>query len=132
MVDAVVRDGDVHVTGDHYRARRQLAAKKWGDGCALTIRIEPEEEAWRYADAKHYYGHLVTPVAEFTGETKHDVHLRLKALYLPDGKTSITELDREEFKAFLEAVEQGIREDLPEAWGDCVERMSLYQQRRSA
>lgn len=131
VVEAVVREGRIVLCDDYYKARAARASKKWGDGTALQIRIEPEDEAWRYADAKHYYGHLITPVADCTGETTADVHLRMKALYMPDdGRTSITELNRDEFKAYIEAVEQCLREEMPEAWGKAVELMSLYEQRK--
>lgn len=132
-MQAVVRelaDGvlDIAVCDSEYKTRRQRAAKKWGAGMALTIRVEPEEESWRYADCKHYYGHLLTPVAEHTGETVAEVHMRMKIAYLPDnGRISITQLNRLEFKQYMEAVEQAIREETPEAWEGCVDRMALYR-----
>lgn len=132
VIEAVVRDGDVHVVGDFYKSRRLRAAKQWGDGTALTIRIEPEDEAWRHSDAKHLYGHLYAPVSKRTGETVAEVHLRMKAKFMPeDGRTSITQLNREEMKSFTESVEQDIRESDPDSWDDCVEAMALYE-RRSA
>lgn len=132
LVDAVVRDGDVHVTDAFYKTRRLRAAKKWGDGACLKIRIEPEEEAWKHSDAKHLYGHLYAPVSRRHGETVAEVHLRMKAQFMPDdGRTSITELNREEMKAFIESVEQDIRENDPDSWGDCLDAMALYE-RRSA
>lgn len=134
LVDAVVRETggecDVHVTDPYYRTRRRRAAKKWGVGCALKIRIEPEEQAWRHSDGKHLYGHLYKPVSERTGETVAEVHLRMKSQFLPDdGRTSITELNRDEMKSFIESVEQDIRENDPESWEDCLAAMALYERR---
>jgi len=129
-IDAVVRDGDVHVCDAFYATRRKKAAKLWGDGTSLRIRIEPEDEAWRHADAKHLYGHLYSPVSKRTGETVAEVHIRMKAQFMPDdGRTSITELNREEMKNFMESVEQDIRENDPDSWEDCVAAMALYERR---
>ena len=130
IVSGVVRDGDVHVTDAFYRTRRLKAAKKWGDGTALTLRVEPEEDATTWAQFKHLYGHLYTPVSKRTGEPVAEVHLRMKAAFFPDdGRTSLTELSREEMKAYTESVEQDIRETDPDSWDDCVAAMSLFEQR---
>lgn len=129
-VDAVVRDGRITIVDHFYRTRSERACKRWGDGCALNIRVEPEDEAWRHADAKHLYGHLYKPVSARHGETVAEVHLRMKAQYMPDdGRTSITELNRDEMKSFIESVEQDIRETDPDSWDDCVAAMSLYEHR---
>lgn len=133
IISAVVREGDVHVTDYGYQVRRQKAARKWGDGTVLTIRIEPEEDAWRHADAKWLYGYCYAPVSAKHGETVAEVHMRMKAQFMPDdGRTSITELNREEMRAFIESVEQDIRENDPESWEDCVAKMSLYEGKRTA
>ena len=138
VLSAVVRefqaDGqlvlDVAVTSDHFVTARRKAAKRWGAGCALTIRMEPEEEAWRHSDAKHLYGHLYGPVSKRHGEPVAEVHLRMKAQFMPDdGRTSITQLNREEMKSFIESVEQDIRENDPDSWEDCCAAMSLYERR---
>lgn len=138
VVAAAVRDGRIVLCNDYYKALAARACKKWGDGVSLQIRIEPEDEAWRYADAKHLYGHLYTPVSRRTGETVAEVHLRMKAAYMPDdGRTSITELNRDEMKSFIESIEQDIRETDPDSWEDCIAAMALYyehnaQKRRTA
>jgi hypothetical protein len=132
VLDAVIRDGDVHVTDAFYRARRLRFAKRIGDGVLLKIRVEPADEAWKHASAKHLYGHLYKPVSDRHGETVAEVHLRMKAQFMPDdGRTSITELDESEMKAFTESVEQDIRENDPASWEDCLAVMALYE-RRSA
>lgn len=128
IVDAVVRDGDVHITDHFYRTRRVRAAKKWGDGTALKVRIEPEEDAVLYSQYKHLFGHLYEPVSKRHGETVAEVNVRMKLHYLPDdGRTSLTELNREEMKSFIESVEQDIRETDPDSWGDCLDAMALYE-----
>lgn len=126
LVEAVVSDGEIRVTDPAYKTRRHKWAKRIGEGVILTIRVEPKEDAIAYGQMKHYYGHLITPVSDYTGETKHEVHVRMKALFLPDGKTSITELNHQEMKDYTEAVEQHMREECPEAWERSVEKTSLY------
>lgn len=127
LVDATVRDGEIHVVDPGYKTRRQHWATRVGEGVRLKIRIEPEADAWRHADAKHLYGHLYGPVSTRHGETVAEVHLRMKAAYMPDdGRTSITELNRDEMKAYIESVEQEIREHDPESWDDCVAVMALW------
>lgn len=108
---------------------------KPGNGEEFQVRVERREEAWRYSDVKHLYGHLYTPVSKRTGETVSDVHLRMKADHFPDdGRDSLTDLNRVEMKQYIEAVEQDIRENDPDSWEDCVAAMSLYERshRRSA
>lgn len=116
IVAAVVRSGDVHVTDSLYRTRRQRAAKRWGEGCALHIRIEPEDEAYTYGQIKHYWGHVVTPLSEETGYHKHEIHLMLKAECMPEGKTSITQLNKEQLTRYTDAAEQTAREWSPDAF----------------
>jgi hypothetical protein len=131
LADAVVTEGRVQIVDESfYRARLARAVKRWGEGASLKLRLELEEEAWRHADAKHLYGHLYTPVSKRTGETVAEVHLRMKAQFMPDdGRTSITQLNREELKSFMESVEQDIRETDPDSWDDCVAAMALYERR---
>ena len=83
LIDGVVRDGDVHVTDSLYATRRKRWAKKIGDGVVITIRIEPADEAIKYRQFKHLYGHLYTPVSARTGETVADVAIRMKVAFLP-------------------------------------------------
>lgn len=86
--DAVVRDGKIALVDESfYRTRSASAAKRWGDGRCLKVRIEPEEDAYTYAQIKHYWGYVVTPFADYTGYHKHEVHKMLKAECMPDGKT---------------------------------------------
>lgn len=129
MVPAVVGDGKVVICDEaHYRTRIKRACAQWGDGTSLIVRVESEDEAWRHSDCKHLYGHLYTPVSVQTGETVPDVHLRMKAAFFPeDGRTSLTQLDREEMRQFIEAVEQDIRETDPDSWERCLEAMALYE-----
>lgn len=116
LVDAVVNRGQIRITDFLYKARAERAAKSWGDGTVLKIRIEPEEDAKTYGQVKHYWGHIVGPFSEWSGYHKHEVHAMLKAECMPDGKTSLTELTRDEMSAFSEAAEQTAREWAPDAF----------------
>ena len=125
LLTAVMHEG--HLRFDERAYRQQLRRMQLEDGEEAQIRIERPEDAYTYGQIKHYWGHLVTPFCEYTGYTHHEAHLMLKALYLPDGKTSITELCRDELKAYTESCEQYLREEVPEAWDRACEVMSLYQ-----
>ena len=132
IVDAVVREGgggvlDVHVVDDFYRTRRLKAARGWGAGTALKLRLEPEEDAAKHHHYKHLFGHYLTPVSEKTGYTVTELKADMKALFLPDGMTSLTDMNAEQFEEFNRSVEQCIREEYPsEAWDACANAMALY------
>lgn len=103
---------------------------KPGNGETFHVLIMRPEDAAAWGQFKHLYGHLYTPVAETTGETVADVHLRMKAEHFPDdGRSSLTHLSRAELKAYIEAVEQDIRENDPTSWQACCAAMSLYERR---
>lgn len=120
VVAAVVRKMDnvldIAICDQFYKTRRQKAASAWGEGRALKIRVEPEEEAYTYGQIKHYWGHVITPFCETTGYHKDEAHTLLKAECMPEGKTSITELSGEELRAYSEAAEQKAREWCPDAF----------------
>lgn len=109
------------------RVRRKF---KPGAGESFVVLVMRPEDAIALSQYKHLYGHLYTPVAENTGETVADVHLRMKAAHFPDdGRTSLTELSRAEMKAYTEAVEQDIRENDAASWDHCCAAMALYERR---
>lgn len=118
VVDAVVKDGSIRlISEDDYRAKCKRAAKVWGDGAMLRCRIEPIEDAIAYQQMKGYFGHVVGPIAEYTGYRKDEVHTMLKAQFMPDdGRTSITQLSYEEMSAYKEACEQWARTSIPDAF----------------
>lgn len=96
---------------------KELRKAKFGDGRALIVRVEPEEEAWRYSDLKHLFGHVYEPVVAYTGYTKEELHLQMKVQFMPDdGRTSITQLNREELKEFTQRVDLHLRESCPDAF----------------
>lgn len=102
---------------------------KPGDGESFVVLVMRPEDSITWGDFKHLYGHLYAPVSRRTGETVAEVHVRMKAAFMPDdGRTSITELSRAEMKAFTESVEQDIRENDPDSWEDCVAAMALFEQ----
>ena len=116
VADAVVRDGDVHVLDALFATRRQKFAKKWGDGCALRIRVEPQDDAVTYAQYKYLFGFVFRPVAEY-GHTEAELCLMAKAQFMPDdGRTSLTQLTHEEMDAFTKQAEQWLRTEFPDAF----------------
>lgn len=132
VIDAVVRDGDVHVTDDFYRTRRLRFAKRTGDGVLLKIRIEPADEAAKHAQFKHLFGHLLGPIAEYNGDTVDEWKNRVKALFLKDGYTSLTDQNFDEFESFNKSVAEYIRENLPDGWEQyCLPAMALSEHRSS-
>jgi len=93
---------------------RQLKRMGFGDGEALTIRVEREADAKTYGQLKYFHGYVLTPLVEYTGD--HDWKLYLKAMFLPDGKTSLSELTYEEMRAFTEQAEAFARAEVPQAY----------------
>lgn len=118
LIDAVVSHGDVHVTDPAYQTRRQKAANKWGDGTALKIRIEPEEEAIRLDQYRHLFGHVFQPVIDTDcGHTKAELCLMAKAQFMPDdGRKSLTELTAEEMADFIKQCEVWLHTEYPDAF----------------
>jgi SpoVK/Ycf46/Vps4 family AAA+-type ATPase len=57
------------------------------------------------------------PVVDYTGYSKTELHLMAKALFMPEGKTSLTELNREELREYTEHVERWLREECADAYG---------------
>ena len=101
---------------------RKLRACKWGQGAALVVRVEPEEDAHTYGQLQHYWGHVVTPLSEWNGDFKEDWHLRLKLDFMPTDpatgkqKTSLTQLTREEMKEYVLRCEVYAHHAHPEAF----------------
>jgi hypothetical protein len=121
---------DVAVIDKAYTARRQAFARKVGVGVPVTIRIEPADEAATHGDHKHLHGHLLTPTSEWTGYTVTELKADMKARFLPDGMTSTTEMNHEQFVEFNRSVEQCIREEYPsECWDACAAAMALSDYR---
>lgn len=126
VVDAVVRDGQILVTDAQYTARKQRAAKRWGDGVVLKIRIEPEAEAIRIDQYRHLFGHVFQPVVDTDcGHTKAELCLMAKAQFMPDdGRTSLTELNAEEMADFIRQCEVWLHTEYPDAY-------ALYDRKRA-
>lgn len=89
---------------------------KLADGEHVTLRVERTDDAWRHSDVKHLFGHVYAPVVEYTGFSKTELHLLAKSLYMPEGRTSITELNRDELRDFTNEVEQWLRTEVWEAF----------------
>ncbi len=127
IVEAVIRDGRIVIVDDFYRTRAARASKKWGDGCALRIRIEPEDEAVRLDQYRHLFGHVFQPVVDTDcGHTKSELCLMAKAQFMPDdGRTSLTELNAEEMADFIRQCEVWLHTEYPDAF-------VLFDNRRTA
>ena len=114
-----VWDGERIQLDDPMVFRAAIRRMKFGAGETLIIRVESEAEAWRHSDVKHLFGHIYAPVLEFgeTGYTKTEFHTVEKAFWMPDdGRTSITELNREELQDYTRLCEKQLREEFPDAF----------------
>jgi hypothetical protein len=128
LVEAVVRNGDVHITEAFYQTRRREAAKHWGDGVELRVTIEPVPMAIHRSLRDFYFAAVVTPMSEFTGYTKASWHRALKRVFMPDdGRTSIMQLSHQELKDFIEQAESELVMKHPEAFAEFDSRN--YQRR---
>lgn len=128
LVDAVVKKFaeddhgrpvfDIAITDAFYKTRRQKAAKSWGEGRCLKIRVEPEEEAVRLDQYRHLWGHVFQPVVDTDcGYTKTELCLLAKAQFFPDdGRTSLTELNAAEMADFIRQCEVWLHTEYPDAF----------------
>lgn len=135
IVSAVVSDGKVRIVDDFgYRVRSKKAAALWGDGAALKIRIELEEDAIYHGQRKHLHGHLLKPTSDVTGYTVPELKAEWRARFLPeDWMTSTEDMNREQYAEFIRAVEQAIQEEYPtQCWDACLNAMALSDHRRRA
>lgn len=108
----------------HYQAG--LRALQLGVGEALVLRVERLEGALSYGQLKYWHGYVVGPLVEWTGD--HDWRLYLKAMFLPEGKHSLTELSYAEMRAFTEHSEAWARQWCPEAyWEERDARLQLHR-----
>lgn len=104
------------VLDDQMLFHAQLRRLKPGAGEQFVIRIEREEDAYTYGQLKHLYGHVYTPLSEWNGDFVADWHLLLKAAFMPEGKTSLTQLNKEELDAFIRQCEVYAHTAHPEAF----------------
>lgn len=97
------------------RAYQQgLKKMQLADREAVVVRIEREQDAKTYGQMKYWHGYVLAPLVDYTGD--HDWRLYLKAMFLPEGKHSLTELTYDEMRAFTEQCEAWAREHCPEAY----------------
>lgn len=105
------------VLTDQVLFHAQLQKMGFGEGEALIVRVEREADAIEHRQYKHLFGHVFEPVSESSGHTTGELCLMAKARFLPDdGRTSLTQLTRDEFAAFIQATEIWLREECPEAF----------------
>lgn len=94
--------------------RKQIRLKGWVDGTPMTNRTEPSSGDWRHADVKYLFGYRYKPFVEcYEGWTTAEAHLHFKSLFMPEGKTSLTQLERDEMRAFTDDVTRNILEEHP-------------------
>lgn len=106
ILSAVVKDGDVLITEDHESAQRQRAAKRWGEGCALKIRIEPEDEAKKHHQLKFYFGYVVKPCVEHTGYTMTEMDAIFRGLFMPADVETLSDMSYDQMALFNIACEE--------------------------
>lgn len=115
IFEMVVADGGFLIpSGQHYEERKRRAAKRWGDGCVIQARLEPKEEAISDGQRRYYFGRIVGPYVDYTGDL--DFHDNVKAALIQDGRTSITQLNHDEMAFFIEAAEYFAHSKMPEAY----------------
>ena len=116
--------GKATATGGKFALNDQAAfwnavkAREFGDGEELVVMVMTPEEAARHGHHKHLHGFLLTPVSNYTGEPVTELKNEMKALYLPDGMTSTTEMSAAQFEEFNRAVEHHWIHKLPEAFAE--------------
>jgi hypothetical protein len=113
---AAVQDADVIPMEADYVPRKRRAAKRWGEGRAIIIRMEPEDEGASEGQRRYYFGRVLKPFSDYTGYRMDELHSMLKALCMQEGKTSITELNDEEMRDYTEAAEHTLREWCADAY----------------
>src|SRR5688572_9941373 len=118
VVEAVVHGGRIHILDrEGYLVKAADAAKAWGDGVCLRVRIEPEPDAISDGQRKYYFGRIIQPLVDITGYHKDEWHGMLKTSFFPDdGRTSITQLSHDEMRDYMDRCEQYARERHPEAF----------------
>jgi hypothetical protein len=88
--------------------------EQWEDGVPLQVRVEPEEEAWRYPRLKFYWGYLVEPFCEASGYSKVEADKDFfKPHCMPEGKFSLHDLSEPEMVDYLHDVERTILQEFP-------------------
>lgn len=109
-------DGRKLVMADVGAYRLGLKRLELGAGEQVTIRVERPEDARKYHQLKHLFGHIYNPVAETTGHSVLELHALCKALFMPEGKLSTVDLSYDEMDEFTQHAERYLREAMPEAF----------------
>ena len=118
VLASAIWDGRKLVMTSPEQYRADLKRLELGAGEAVTIRVERPEDARKYHQLKHLFGHLYEPVERYSGHSKLELHAMAKAMYLPDGKLSTVDLSYDEMDAFCQHVERWLRESMPEAFSE--------------
>ena len=120
VLAAAVWDGQKLVMASPEQYRADLAKLELGAGEAVTIRVERPEDARKYHQLKHLFGHLYEPVAQYSGHSKLELHAMAKAMFMPDGKLSTIDLSYDEMDEFIKHAERWLRTDMPEAFTEAA------------
>lgn len=126
VIADAVWDGRKLVMADAEGYRRDLTKLELGAGERVTIRVERPEDARKYHQLKHLFGHIYRPLAKHDGcgHTELELHDICKAMFMPEGKLSTLDLNYDEMDAFTQAAERFLRESMPEAY-EAFDAMSL-------
>jgi hypothetical protein len=115
---AVYRDGKLHLM-DPVVFNAGLKRLKPGEGETFVITVTPEADAIWLGQYRYFFAAIVTPLSEYTGYPKAWVHEFLKALFYPkDGRTSLTQLSRQEFADYISTCEEFARVEFWDAFDD--------------
>lgn len=112
----MLRVGDL----DRVALRAGLRQMGLGDGEELIVRIERPDDAYTAGQVRAYWGFVIGPLHRWSGHARNELHAMFKAALLDEGKTSLTQLSREEMDTFLREAEVLAREECPDAFADPI------------
>ena len=116
VIASATWDGRKLVMADTDSYRRDLKKLELGAGEQVTVRVERPEDARKYHQLKHLFGHIYKPVSDSSGYSSLELHALCKAQFMPDGKLSTVDLSYEEMDEFTKHAELWLRESMPEAF----------------
>jgi hypothetical protein len=94
------------VLDDQVSFHAGLRKLKPGAGERFVVRVEREEDALTEAQRRYYFAACIHPLSEYTGFSEPEMHVMVKAVCMPPGKTSIMQLSKEEMNAVISHVQQ--------------------------
>lgn len=92
-------------------------------GETFVVTVMHEEDAVRPAQYRYYFGRIINPLVEWSGNNKAWWDALLKTLFFPeDGRTSKAELSSREFADFISTCEEFVVVEFWEAFESWEER----------